>query len=84
MKTNVKIELDDEQRKILARKMGHSRLSKSPLATREEINLVVNKCIQALVSVRERVEGQAPTSGDDWFDEYLAETCDGAVFGEAS
>lgn len=84
MKTNVAIELDDEQRKILAQRMGHSRLSKSPLATREEINLVVKKCVIALVSVRERPDGQAPAAGDDWFDEYLAETCRGAVFGEAS
>ena len=83
MKTNVKISLDDEQRKILAQRMGHSRLSKAPLATREEINLILNKCMLALVSTREPdVGNRDPSAGEEWFDEYLADTCNGALFGE--
>ena len=82
MITNVPIKLDDEQRRILAQRMGYTRLSKAPLATRDEIKLVAQKCFEALVSVREpNTGGQTPTAGDDWFDEYLAETCHGAVFG---
>ena len=80
---NVKIKLDDEQRKILARRMGRSRLSKAPLATRPEVNLILNKCMRALVSTREPDLGNSdPTAGEEWFDEYLADTCNGALFGE--
>lgn len=85
MITNVKITLDDEQRKLLAQRMGNTRLSKTSLVTREEINLIARKCIQALLSERDPDSShRMPTAGDDWFDDYLAETCRGAVFGGQS
>ena len=87
MKTNVGIYLTDSQRKLLAGRLGRHRSSKAPLATREEINWFVRKLVDhALkeVIIEERDPDRSnitPSAGDDWFDEYLMETCN-AVFGE--
>ena len=83
MKTNVSIELSDEQLILLADKIDGKRTQRK--ATRKEINDVAHKCFQALLSVpesRDLSKGNLiPTSGGDWFDEWLAKTCNGAVFG---
>jgi hypothetical protein len=82
MKTNVPIELDDEQLSRLADLIDGKHTKRK--ATRKEIVDTAQRCFRAILTVRERPDGQAPTAGNDWFDEYLAETCSGAVFGEAS
>ncbi len=82
MKTNVSIELSTEQLSRLADLIDGKTTKRT--ATRKDINDVVHKVIYKLVSApesRDLTKGNlTPTQGDDWFDEYLMETC-GAVFG---
>ena len=82
MKTNVSIELSDEQLIRLADLIDHKRTKRK--AKRQEINDVVHACMELLLrepESRDLSKGNtSPSQGNDWFDEYLMETC-GAVFG---
>ncbi len=82
MKTIVEVELSDEQLTRLADMIDGKHTKRT--ATRKEIKEYVPKVFQALLrepESRDLTKGNlTPTQGDDWFDEYLMETCN-AVFG---